>query len=108
MEALLTDKSGELRHKQEQMFHNFSRIVKGYKWVEMCAGDPVPDNAVLGGEDSHGSPIYIGVGYHRGDILPVHINPRKRSAFVSWGGKQISVSSYRVRYQLYRCKYDVE
>lgn len=102
MEALLTDRSGELKHKWKQIFHHFSPI-KGYKWVEMTAGDSVPDNAVIAGEDSHGSPIYIGVAHHRGDVLPVHINPRKGSACVSRGGKQASVSSYRVDYQLIRC-----
>lgn len=69
----------------------------------MNARDHVLHNAVIGGKDIDGVPIYIGLAEHRRDTLPAHVDPRRKTVHVSWGGKQVSCSRYEVR-----CMIDVQ
>lgn len=41
-------------------------------------------------------PLYVGRAYHAGMLLPAKIVLGAKSSFVSWGGKEISVSNYEV------------
>lgn len=56
---------------------------------------PLPPNAVEGGRDSDGSPIYVGLAFHRGEELPAKVIPRKHSAYVCVSGNEVPVSNYK-------------
>lgn len=68
----------------------------GYFWVQSNTRAALPPNAVPGGKDSDGSPIYIGLATHQGDELPVKIVPRRHEAYVCYAGKEVPVSNYKV------------
>ena len=57
---------------------------------------PLPPNAVVGGYDCDGSPIYVGRSYHEGNHLPVKVIPSKRAAYVSWAGVEHAKSHYEL------------
>ncbi|XP_030761912.1 natterin-4-like, partial [Sitophilus oryzae] len=67
-----------------------------YYWVECTHNSPFPSSAVLGGSDVDGQPIYVGRAYHDGDWIPAKIVPGRRSAYLSYAGKEICVSKYQV------------
>lgn len=59
---------------------------------------PLPHNAVEGGRDSDGAPIYVGLAFHQGEELPAKVIPRRQCAYVCVGGNEISVTNYKVRF----------
>lgn len=46
-------------------------------------------NAVHGGNDSDGSPMYVGRAFHEGDQLPAKVIPSKNACYVSHNGLEI-------------------
>lgn len=66
------------------------------KWLHSSPYAPLPPNAVVGGYDCDGSPIYVGRSYHEGHHLPVKVIPSKRSAYVSWAGTEHAKSHYEL------------
>lgn len=58
--------------------------------------NPLPRDAVLGGRDSDGSPIYVGRSPHDGALLPCKVLPTKQAAYVSTDGMEISKQNYDV------------
>ncbi|TMW40209.1 hypothetical protein DOY81_014711, partial [Sarcophaga bullata] len=65
-------------------------------WLHSSPYAPLPPNAVVGGYDCDGSPIYVGRSYHEGSHLPVKVIPSKRSAYVSWAGVEHAKSHYEL------------
>ncbi|XP_053965073.1 uncharacterized protein LOC128867668 isoform X3 [Anastrepha ludens] len=65
-------------------------------WVHSSPYQPVPPFAVIGGHDCDGSPIYVGRSYHEGDNLPAKVVPSKGTAYVCWGGQEITKSHYEI------------
>lgn len=70
--------------------------VKAYSWVKSSIRDPVPRNAVEGGKDSDGSPIYVGVANFQGHEAPCKVIPRRREALLGWNGTEHHVTNYKV------------
>lgn len=68
---------------------------KGYFWVDSNVRAPLPQNAVEGGRDSDGTPIYVGLASHRGEELPAKVMPRKHAAYVCVNGNEVSVTNYK-------------
>lgn len=68
----------------------------GHHWVPTTTYGSLPHNAVIAGNDSDGSPIYVGRAFHAGDQLPVKVLPSKQAAYLSYGGQEIHVSNYEV------------
>lgn len=56
----------------------------------------LPPSAVYAGNDSDGSPIYIGRAFFEGNQLPCKVLPSKNAAYVSYAGKEHFVSNYEV------------
>lgn len=70
--------------------------IAGYYWVKSNVRSTVPRTAVRGGTDQDGSEIYVGRAYHDGDWIPAKVIPRKRVAYVPYGGKEHAKSEYEV------------
>lgn len=62
----------------------------------MSFEDEVPENAVRAGTDSDGSPILIGRAEHEDDVIAAKIIPSKSSAYISYGGQEISKCDFEV------------
>lgn len=54
----------------------------------------VPYNAVEGGNDVNGEPIYVGRAHESGDVIPGKIVPSHGCCYVPYGGREISHDSY--------------
>ncbi|XP_055859197.1 natterin-1-like isoform X2 [Episyrphus balteatus] len=65
-------------------------------WVPSAPGAPLPALAVVGGHDCDGTPIFVGRSYHEGDNLPAKVVPSKYTAYVCWGGREITKNHYEV------------
>lgn len=50
-------------------------------WVHASSHGPLPLNAIFVGNDSDGSPIYVGRAFHNGDQLPAKVIPSKNVAY---------------------------
>lgn len=50
-------------------------------WVHASAHGPLPLNAIFVGNDSDGSPIYVGRAFHNGDQIPAKVIPSKNVAY---------------------------
>lgn len=51
------------------------------QWVGSSAYGPPPPNAVVAGNDSDGSIVYVGRSFHDGDQLPAKVIPSKQVAY---------------------------
>ncbi|CAD7015157.1 unnamed protein product [Ceratitis capitata] len=65
-------------------------------WVHSSPYQPIPPFAVIGGHDCDGTPIYVGRSFHEGDNLPAKVVPSKGTAYVCWGGQEITKSHYEI------------
>jgi len=65
-----------------------------YTWIPTTVYAGLPPSAVYAGNDSDGTPIYIGRSFFEGNQLPCKVMPSKNAAYVSYAGKEIFVSNY--------------
>jgi len=65
-----------------------------YTWIPTTVYAGLPPSAVCAGNDSDGTPIYIGRSFFEGNQLPCKVMPSKNAAYVSYAGKEIFVSNY--------------
>ncbi|KAF6210039.1 hypothetical protein GE061_015794 [Apolygus lucorum] len=72
-----------------------SHCYGSFQWVQTWGGN-VPPGAVHAGRDLDGGPIFVGRAYHHGDLLPAKVCPTHRCAFVSYGGCEVTESTYEV------------
>lgn len=75
----------------------FSAPTCAPKWLPASNGT-VPPNAVQGGTDCSGEPIYVARASHEGALLPGKLVPSHRVAYVAWGGRENPKEHYEVRY----------
>ena len=68
----------------------------GISWVP-ARGGSVPEHAVLAGRDLNGGPIYVGRARFSSDLLSAKVVPKRRTAFVSFAGKEHRVVNYEVK-----------
>lgn len=61
-----------------------------------CDGKQIPSNAVVGGEDHHGVPLYVGRALHDRSLIPGKINPNLGSCFVGWNGNEFEKTEFEV------------
>lgn len=59
------------------------------QWTHCSAHAPLPQGAIFVGNDSDGSPMYVGRCFHNGDQLPAKVIPSKNVAYVSFEGQEI-------------------
>ncbi|KAL7015574.1 hypothetical protein ACKWTF_016529 [Chironomus riparius] len=66
-----------------------------YHWIPSSVHQGLPSgNVVYAGNDSDGSPIYVGRAFHDGDQLPAKVIPSKQSCYVSHNGLEIFKSHF--------------
>jgi len=65
-----------------------------YTWIPTTVYAGLPPSAVYAGNDSDGTPIYLGRAYFEGDQLPCKVLPSRNAAYVSHNGKEHFVSNY--------------
>lgn len=65
-------------------------------WVHSGAHAALPPNAVYGGNDADGAPIYVGRAHHEGDLLVAKVLPSKQVAYVSHNGLEIAKFQFEV------------
>lgn len=65
------------------------------RWVPSSNGS-LPPNAVVGGNDVNGEPIYISRARHEGALLPGKLVPSHGVAYVAWGGRENPKDQYEV------------
>jgi len=65
-------------------------------WTHTSAHAPLPVGAIFVGNDTDGSPMYVGRCFHNADQLPAKVIPSKNVAYVSFDGQEIAKYSYEV------------
>lgn len=65
-------------------------------WVHSNVTSVLPRDAILGGRDSDGAPIYVGRATHAGAVLPCKILPSKQAAYVGTDFQEILKPNYEV------------
>jgi hypothetical protein len=76
---------------------SISIIFPGYRWVDSSvAYGTVPPNALHGGRDADGHPIFVGRAYHEGDLIPAKVIPGKNAAYVAHNGEEHQVEEYQI------------
>ena len=58
------------------------------------SGGAVPPNAVAGGNDVNGEPIYVGRAHESGDHIPGKIVPSHGVCYVAYGGEERAHRTY--------------
>lgn len=66
------------------------------QWIQSTVHSPCPVGAHCAGNDSDGTPMYIGRAFHAGDQLPAKVLPNKQAAYVSYGGAEILKHHYEI------------
>lgn len=51
------------------------------QWIHTSSHAPLPPNPIFAGNDSDGSPMYVGRVYHAGEQLPAKVIPSKKIAY---------------------------
>lgn len=64
------------------------------QWIEMFAGQPLPQNAVVGGGEANNPQLFICRAGYKGGIHPGKVVGT--SCNISWGGREIPMSRYQV------------
>lgn len=70
--------------------------ILGYTWIPTTVYAGLPPSAVYAGNDSDGTPIYVGRAFFEGQQLPCKVMPSKNAAYVSYAGREHFVSNYEV------------
>lgn len=68
----------------------------GFTWTASDCNQQLPATAVFGGKDSDGSEIFIGRAEHAGENITAKVIPAKKTAYVSYNGKEIPKESFEV------------
>jgi hypothetical protein len=66
------------------------------QWVQSSAHSPCPMGAHVAGNDTDGSPIYIGRAFHEGDQIPAKVIPSKQIAYICYAGQEIPKHHFEV------------
>lgn len=67
-----------------------------HNWVHSSVHQGIPHNAVYAGNDSDGSPIYVGRAFHEGDQIPAKVLPSKKACYIPYNGSEVFKSNYEV------------
>lgn len=69
---------------------------KTAQWQHTTSSSALPRDAVLGGRDTDGSPIYVGRSTHEGDLIPCKVIPSKRVGYVAFNGLEHPKHNFEV------------
>jgi|GEM_PF-697673 len=68
----------------------------GEIWVKIHSGNEIPSNAMIGGKDSDGSPLFVAHANYNGNWHPGKTRKSWNSASIEYGGQEIYVPDYEV------------
>lgn len=51
---------------------------------------------MIKGNDSDGTPMYVGRAFHEGDQIPAKVMPSKQAAYISHNGMEIFKHNYEI------------
>lgn len=74
----------------------FQQEMTYYKWVRWNGQVGTPPDALIGGHEEDGTPVYVGRARHLNDILPANIMPEKQMAIVPYGCEEHFKHEYEV------------
>lgn len=69
---------------------------KRVEWVQGNTKTALPAGAIHAGNDTDGTPMYVGRAYHENDQLIAKVMPAKQAAYVSYNGKEILKLHYEI------------
>lgn len=69
--------------------------VRGLDW-QKGSGGHVPDNAVVVGEESDGTPLYVARAWHGGGLHVGKIKDGWKHCSIAYGGEEVAVTTYEV------------
>lgn len=77
------------------MSARFARPNQAFRWVQSQGGQ-VPPDAVQGGCEEDGRPLYVARQYHEGGLHIGKAAPHIEGCFIVYGGKEIFYKEYYV------------
>ena len=61
-----------------------------------ASGGHVPSNAIKGGHESDGTPLYLCSGEHMGGTHPGKTRDGFAGCNIGWGGKEVAINPYEI------------
>lgn len=77
------------------MSQRFGRSHPAFDWVKAKKG-AIPPNAVQGGFEKDGKPLFVARGLHKGSLIPGKAAPHIGGMYVPYDGKEKLVTEYEV------------
>ncbi|KAJ1946317.1 hypothetical protein FBU59_002057 [Linderina macrospora] len=70
---------------------------RGFQWIS-CTNGHIPPNAVQGGIEKDGKPLFVARAMYKGGLHPGKAGPhiQKGGCAIGWGHDEINVSEYQV------------
>jgi uncharacterized protein (TIGR02145 family) len=66
------------------------------QWIRIQSGNEIPANAVVGGKDGDGSPLFVAHGNYQGNWHPGKTRNDWNSANIEYGGNEVIAEEYEV------------
>ena len=67
------------------------------RWVD-CSGNNIPDNAVRGGHEADGTPLFVAKAFHAesNEWIPGKAAAHLPGCHIPWGGKEKIIENYKI------------
>ncbi|KAJ1905014.1 hypothetical protein IWQ60_012357 [Tieghemiomyces parasiticus] len=86
---------GQGQFQQQQGGHNGPQLRNLFQWVPASNGT-IPPNAVQGGREGDGKPLYIARAFYKGGLQPGKAAPHLDGAYIAYDGKEVQLKEYFV------------
>ncbi|KAM7348611.1 uncharacterized protein ACRADG_007888 [Cochliomyia hominivorax] len=80
---------------EEVKLFEYEVLTQPDQWISATA-DSMPEDALEGGRDADGDPIYVGRVFKDGDLIPAKIIPNKGGAYVAYGSEEHKEENFQV------------
>lgn len=68
----------------------------GQRWVKIHSGNEIPPDAVVGGKDGDGNPLYVSHANYGGNWHPGKTRRDWNSTSIEYGNKEVNVGDYEI------------
>src|SRR5580704_14039470 len=75
---------------------SFTGIAQEFGWKKIFNGSEIPENAVAGGTDSDGTPLFVARGNREGIWHPGKTRRDWNTASIEYGSKELNLSNYEI------------
>eukprot|EP01120_Amphizonella_sp_Union-15-10_P003529 TRINITY_DN1394_c0_g1_i1.p1 TRINITY_DN1394_c0_g1~~TRINITY_DN1394_c0_g1_i1.p1 ORF type:complete len:175 (+),score=38.33 TRINITY_DN1394_c0_g1_i1:61-525(+) len=65
-------------------------------WVQHKKSENIPSNALIGGHEQDGTPLYVIRSKHENSVQPGKFNPKHTDAYIGFAGKEIGKSEFEI------------